>query len=57
MPAAGTSDAGPRRHDQVNASVDPAQGGDPTLLRDGGISGNPAYVYNATGGSGLISTG
>lgn len=31
----------------VNASVDPLQGGDVTLLRDGGISGNAAYVYNA----------
>ena len=33
---------------RVNANVDPAQGGDPSLLRDGGISdpGNPAYIYN-----------
>ncbi|MGJ0508730.1 MAG: flagellar hook-associated protein FlgK [Methylocystis sp.] len=30
----------------VNATVDPAQGGDATLLRDGGASGNPAYVSN-----------
>lgn len=30
----------------VNPTVDPAQGGDATLLRDGGASGNPAYVYN-----------
>ena len=31
--------------------VDPPQGGNATLLRDGGISspGNPAYVYNSTG--------
>jgi flagellar hook-associated protein FlgK len=34
---------------QVNPSVDPNQGGNPLLLRDGGISGNPAYVYNTTG--------
>ena len=36
------------------ATVDPAQGGDPARLRDGGISnpGNPAYVYNATGATG-----
>jgi flagellar hook-associated protein 1 FlgK len=35
----------------VNPTVDPAQGGDPSLLRDGGISdpGNPAYLYNASG--------
>jgi flagellar hook-associated protein 1 FlgK len=30
----------------INPTVDPSQGGDPTLLRDGGVSGNPAYVYN-----------
>lgn len=37
---------------QVNANADPSQGGDPTRLRDGGISapGNPAYVYNTSGG-------
>ena len=36
---------------EVNPNVDPSQGGDPTLLRDGGISdpGNPAYTYNSTG--------
>jgi len=34
----------------VNPSVDPSQGGDATLLRDGGISSsNPAYVYNPSG--------
>jgi flagellar hook-associated protein 1 len=40
---------------KVNASVDPAQGGNPALLRDGGISnpGNPAYTYNAAGASGF----
>jgi flagellar hook-associated protein 1 len=32
----------------VNPSVDPNQGGNPLLLRDGGISGNPDYVYNAS---------
>lgn len=38
----------------VNANVDPAYGGVLTRLRDGGISnpGNPAYVYNASGGAG-----
>ena len=36
---------------EVNPNVDPSQGGDATLLRDGGISdpGNPAYTYNSTG--------
>jgi len=36
---------------EVNANVDPSQGGNLDLLRDGGISdpGNPAYTYNASG--------
>ncbi|MBI1867109.1 MAG: flagellar hook-associated protein FlgK [Methylocystis sp.] len=38
----------------VNANVDPSQGGNINLLRDGGISnpGNPAYTYNTTGAAG-----
>jgi flagellar hook-associated protein 1 FlgK len=36
---------------KINPSVDPAQGGNLALLRDGGIAGDPAYVYNASGGS------
>jgi flagellar hook-associated protein 1 FlgK len=35
----------------VNPAADPNQGGNPLLLRDGGISGNPDYVYNASGGA------
>jgi flagellar hook-associated protein 1 len=36
----------------VNASVDPSQGGNANLLRDGNISGGGAnYVYNSTGAS------
>ena len=36
---------------EVNPNVDPSQGGDIDLLRDGGISdpGNPVYTYNTTG--------
>ncbi len=34
---------------EVNPTVDPSQGGNADLLRDGGISGNAAYVYNSTG--------
>jgi flagellar hook-associated protein 1 FlgK len=36
---------------EVNPNADPSQGGDATLLRDGGISdrANPAYTYNSTG--------
>lgn len=30
----------------INPSVDPMQGGDVQLLRDGGMSGDPAYIYN-----------
>src|SRR3954452_19452107 len=36
----------------VAASVDPAQGGNPNLLRDGAISGNVAYRYNTAGNGG-----
>jgi len=36
---------------EVNANADPAQGGDATRIRDGGIADptNSAYVYNTTG--------
>lgn len=34
---------------RVNASVDPDQGGNANLLRDGAISGNPDYSYNSSG--------
>jgi flagellar hook-associated protein 1 len=34
---------------EINPSVDPNQGGNPLLLRDGGICGNPDYTYNTTG--------
>src|SRR5947208_8411109 len=36
----------------VAASVDPAQSGNPNLLRDGAISGNVAYQYNTAGNGG-----
>jgi len=40
---------------EVNASVDPARGGNLERLRDGGISDplNPSYSYNTTGGTGF----
>jgi flagellar hook-associated protein 1 FlgK len=55
MPAAGTLVSGLAASIRVNPNADPAQGGDPSRLRDGGISspGNPAYVYNATGAAGF----
>jgi flagellar hook-associated protein 1 FlgK len=38
---------------EVNANVDPSQGGDVNRLRDGGIADptNSAYTYNTTGGA------
>lgn len=38
---------------EVNASVDPDRGGALTRLRDGGVSGDPAYIYNSSGASGF----
>jgi flagellar hook-associated protein 1 len=39
---------------EVNPNVDPSQGGDVDLLRDGGISdpGSATYTYNTTGSTG-----
>jgi len=53
IPASGTVVAGLAGSIKVNPNVDPAQGGDPNLIRDGGISdpGNPAYTYNSSGGA------
>lgn len=48
LPAAGTISAGLAGSIEINPMVDPYQGGDATLMRDGGIGG-AAYVYNATG--------
>jgi flagellar hook-associated protein 1 FlgK len=52
MPASGTLLVGIAGSIRVSASVDPTQGGDPNRLRDGAISGNPAYLYNASGSAG-----
>jgi flagellar hook-associated protein 1 FlgK len=54
MPASATVSVGLAGLISVAASVDPAQGGNPDLLRDGAISGNVAYRYN-TGGNGGYS--
>ena len=55
VPPAGTAITGLAGQIVVNANVDPAQGGDVQLLRDGAISnpGNAAYVYNSTGAAGF----
>lgn len=51
VPASGTVMAGLSATIRVNPLADPAQGGDPALLRDGGFGG-PAYVYNTGGDAG-----
>jgi flagellar hook-associated protein 1 FlgK len=51
MPASGTLMVGLAGSIRVNPTVDPSQGGNLSLLRDGGMAGDPAYVYNTTGGS------
>ena len=50
IPTSGVTVSGLAGLIRLNASVDPAQGGDPTLLRDGGIAGAD-YSYT-TGGAG-----
>ncbi|SFI19486.1 flagellar hook-associated protein FlgK [Bradyrhizobium sp. cf659] len=52
MPASATVSVGLAGLISVAASVDPAQGGNPNLLRDGAISGNVAYQYNTAGNGG-----
>ena len=55
VPAAGTIVDGIALDLQVNPNADPALGGDPTRVRDGGVSDPfaPAYVYNGTGAQGF----
>lgn len=52
VPPAGTVVAGLAGQIRINPAVDPAQGGNASLLRDGGINGS-AYVYNSSGGAGF----
>lgn len=54
IPAAGVVVPGLAGSISINASVDPAQGGNINLLRDGAISdpGNATYVYNTSGAAG-----
>ena len=51
MPPSGTLIVGLAGSIRLNPSVDPTQGGNLALLRDGGMAGDPAYVYNSSGGS------
>jgi flagellar hook-associated protein 1 FlgK len=50
VPPAGALVVGMATAIRVNPSVDPTQGGNLALLRDGGMAG-AAYVYNSTGAS------
>jgi flagellar hook-associated protein 1 FlgK len=52
LPPAATISPGLAGSIRINPAVDPDQGGDLSLVRDGGIAG-AAYVYNAAGGSGF----
>lgn len=53
MPASATILVGLAGTISVAASVDPAAGGNPNLLRDGAISGSAAFNYNTTGNAGF----
>ncbi len=53
VPASGVLEQGIALSITVNPLVDPQSGGDLTLVRDGGINGDPDYTYNSTGGSGF----
>ena len=52
VPPAGTIEPGIAATLAVNPALVPSLGGDPTLLRDGGING-AAYIANPTGGHGF----
>jgi flagellar hook-associated protein 1 FlgK len=47
LPPSGSAVAGLANSIKINASVDPSQGGNAELIRDGGIAGT-AYQYNST---------
>ena len=55
IPASGVISAGLAGTIRVAASVDQTVGGNPSLLRDGAISGNPAYNYNTGGNAGFFA--
>jgi flagellar hook-associated protein 1 len=59
LPADTSVPAGLAGQISINASVDPSQGGNVNLLRDGGIAnavaGNTNYTYNATGAAGYTT--
>lgn len=55
MPASGVISPGLAGTILVDPAVDQNVGGDPKLLRDGGISGGAAYVYNTSGDAGYFT--
>lgn len=52
VPASGTLVNGLAASISLNSAIDPAKGGQPSKLRDGGVNG-AAYLYNTTGGTGF----
>ncbi len=52
IPASGVLVNGLAETIRLNAAIDPAQGGQPSRLRDGGANG-AAYLYNAAGAAGF----
>jgi flagellar hook-associated protein 1 FlgK len=55
IPASGIISTGLAGTISVSASVDQSVGGNPSLIRDGGISGNPDYVYNTDNNAGFFA--
>ncbi|MBL4891680.1 MAG: flagellar hook-associated protein FlgK [Rhizobiaceae bacterium] len=53
IPATGTLTPGMGQTLTVNPLIDPSQGGDLSLIRDGGINGDPDYIVNTAGSSGF----
>ena len=48
LPASGTLESGIALSITLNSALDPLEGGNPALLRDGGINGDADYVANTT---------
>ncbi|MCP4073351.1 MAG: flagellar hook-associated protein FlgK [Hyphomicrobiales bacterium] len=53
VPPSGVTEPGIAASISINALIDPQTGGNPELIRDGGINGDPDYIYNPTGASGF----
>lgn len=53
IPVSGTLTPGMGQTLKINPLIDPAQGGDLALIRDGGINGDADYIVNTAGSSGF----